>query len=154
MAAVCKQPPCIDIIDIAGTRLRTIEPVVSGVMLFKQPSVVAAGPNGTIFVTDRENKTLACLDLQGRVRFVYRGDEREELTDPRGACVDERGCVFLLDSNDVYVISSQGKQMSKVLSGLLKPKTISVGADNVMAVAMEEQGIVLFALNDMKGSHV
>ena len=152
VAGACKFPPSIDIVDITGRRLRTIEGEQNGVHIFKQPSFLAS-MNGNILVTDRQEKTLVCLDQAGEVKFVHKSTSKDEHSYPRGVCTDSQNRAYLVDGPNVNMLSSEGKQQCQLLTCLPDPRAITVGKDNLMAVSMDGRGVTFFTLSELKGPY-
>ena len=71
----CKYPPCVDIVDITGRRLRTIDQDQFGNQLFEMPGYLG-NLGGRIVVSDRSKKALICVDQLGEVVFNYTGEVR------------------------------------------------------------------------------
>ncbi|GFO05385.1 tripartite motif-containing protein 56 [Plakobranchus ocellatus] len=73
LACSCKYPPCVDIVDITGRRLRTIDQDQYGNQLFEMPGYLG-NLGGRIVVSDRCKKALICVDQLGQVVFTYTGE--------------------------------------------------------------------------------
>ena len=71
----CKYPPCVDIVDITGRRLRTIDSDSTGNQLFEMPGYLG-NVGGRIVVSDRAKKSLICVDQLGEVIWTYTGEVR------------------------------------------------------------------------------
>ncbi|KAK7490854.1 hypothetical protein BaRGS_00017910, partial [Batillaria attramentaria] len=145
-------PPSIDIVDITGRRLRTIDGESNGVTILKQPNFLAC-VNGNILVTDRQDKSLICMDQAGEVKFTFRGSTKDGLIGPQGVCTDQSGRAYLIDSGNVFLVSPEGKAMCKLLTGLPDPRAITVGPNNQMAVSMDGRGVTFFSLTELKGPY-
>ncbi|KAL8591027.1 hypothetical protein ACOMHN_002572 [Nucella lapillus] len=173
IAGACKFSPSVDIVDITGQRLRTIEGDQNGISIFKQPYLTGAmaewlkhrnsdpkvlRSRGNILVTDRQDHTLICLDKAGEIKFTYKdrsssrkkssGKEQQYM---RGVCADQQNRIFLVDGSGVFMLSPQGKQLCQVLSGLPEPRAITIGSDNILAVSMDGRGVTFFKLCELKG---
>ncbi|KAK7111639.1 hypothetical protein V1264_011240 [Littorina saxatilis] len=152
VAGACKFPPSVDIMDITGRRLRTIEGEQNGTVIFKQPNFLAT-MNGNILVTDRQENTLICMDQAGEVKFVYRSTNREEAAHVRGVCTDDQNRAYIVDGSNVFMVSREGKQQCQLLTCLPDPRAISVGKDNNMAVSLDGRGVTFFTLSELKGPY-
>ena len=154
IAGACKFPPSIDIVDITGRRLRTIEGERDGTVLFKQPSCLAS-LRGDLLVTDRQNRKVICLDQAGQVKFRYSAPplNKDEQRHLRGVCTDEEGRVYVVDGGSVLLLSAEGKQLCTLLSGLPDPRALSVGRNNILAVSMDGRGVAFFILTELKGPY-
>ncbi|XP_076460137.1 uncharacterized protein LOC143293114 [Babylonia areolata] len=159
VAGACKFPPSVDIVDITGRRLRSIEGDTDGVTLFTQPSGLAS-LHGNILVTDRQHRKLVCLDQAGEVKFVYKStttasssstsSSSEDQHYIRGLCTDRHDRILLVDGPNVLLLSQHGKLLCQVLTGLPDPRAITVGEDNVMALSMDGRGVTFFTLCELK----
>ena len=151
MAAACKFPPSIDIVDITGRRLRTIEGEMNGVSIFKQPTFLSS-MNEYILITDRQDKSLVCIDQGGEVKFVHK-TSKDSSSFPQGICTDEQNRAYLVDGPNVVMVSAEGKQLCQLLTSLPDPRAVTVGKDNLMAVSMDGRGVTFFTLAELKGPY-
>ena len=147
LACSCKYPPGVDIVDITGRRLRTIETDPLGEPLFEMPGYLAM--NGDcILVTDRAKKCLTCIDQEGKVVFIYRGEGEEKLAFPRGLCVDKQGRIYVADHDRgcVHLLSRTGMYLCQVMS-VPKPRTLCLDHnDKSLYLSNEGKGITFFNL--------
>lgn len=80
-----------------------------------------------IYISNHGNSTVMCCDFQGALQWTY--CDEEILVSPRGLTVDSFGNVYVAGqtSNNVVIISNDGKQYREILSeknGLCKPSAI------------------------------
>ncbi|XP_076458632.1 uncharacterized protein LOC143292327 [Babylonia areolata] len=151
LACSCKYPPGVDIVDITGRRLRSIEVNPQGEQLFEMPGYVAMNGDN-ILVTDRAKKCLTCVDQEGKVVFVYRGQGDERLEFPRGICVDRKGRIFVADHdrNCVHLLSGRGEYLCQVMS-VPKPRTLCLDHnDRTIYLSNEGKGITFFNLIEVE----
>ncbi|XP_076455779.1 uncharacterized protein LOC143290282 [Babylonia areolata] len=151
LACSCKYPPGVDIVDITGRRLRSIEEDHLGNQLFEMPTyLVMNGDN--IVVTDRAKKKVICVDQEGKVIFMYRGQGGEGLEYPRGICVDQQGRIFVADHDRgcVELLSKQGDYLCQVMAAP-KPRTLSLdNNDKTLYVSTEGKGLTFFNLIEVQ----
>lgn len=151
LACSCKYPPSIDIVDITGRRLRSIDENHLGEQLFEMPGYLAMNGDN-ILVTDRARKCLTCVDQEGNVVFVYRGQGEEMLEFPRGMCVDKQGRIFVADHDKgcVTLLSSRGEYLCQVLSAP-KPRTLCLDTHGmILYLSSEGKGITFFNLIEVR----
>ena len=151
LACSCKYPPGVDIVDITGRRLRSIEEDHLGEPLFEMPGYVAmSGYN--ILVTDRAKKCLTCVDQEGNVVFVYKGQGEEKLEFPRGMCVDRQGRIFVADHDKgcVTLLNARGEYLCQVMSAS-KPRTLCLDTNGmILYLSSEGKGITFFNLIEVQ----
>lgn len=104
----------IDIIDIQGQVLKTIDRNNAGENLFSWPRFLSTTPSGNILVSDRDQRSLLCVDQEGSVKWVYQAP-----ASPWGVSCHGEGSVYLcLDNNSVQVLSEGGRlQQSRFITG-------------------------------------
>ncbi|KAL8591044.1 hypothetical protein ACOMHN_015667 [Nucella lapillus] len=124
LACCCKYPPGVDIVDITGRRLRSIEEDHLGKQLFEMP-IYLAMKGDNILVTDRAKKSVICVNQEGKVIFVYKGLTDDLLEHPRGICVDRQGRIFIADHDRgvIELLSKQGDYLCQVMAAP-KPRTL------------------------------
>lgn len=151
LACSCKFPPGVDIVDITGRRLRSIEEDHLGKQLFEMPTYLAMNGDN-ILVTDRARKSLICVDQEGTVIFIYKGQGDETLEYPRGLCVDQQGRIFLADHDRgcVELLSKQGAYLCQILAAP-KPRTLALdNNDKTLYVSTEGKGLTFFNLIEVQ----
>jgi len=88
-----------------------------------QPSDIAVGPNGAIYLVDGVNNRILVLDNKGRMQFSFgkRGRGEGEFLHPLGIGISARGNVFVADTGNhrIQVFDAQGNflRMFPVKSG-------------------------------------
>jgi tripartite motif-containing protein 71 len=84
---------------------------------FNEPSGVAVGPDGTVYVADAWNGRIQKFDAKGKVLGEY-GGVRYSFYSPRNVAVDKAGNLYVADTGNsaVKVIDPSGKLL-RVLGG-------------------------------------
>ena len=109
---------------------------------FKEPSGVAVGPDGTVYVADAWNGRVQKFDAKGKVLGEY-GGVRYSFYSPRNVAVDRAGNLYVADTGNsaVKVIDPSGKVI-RILGG----KGSGGGKFNeVFGVAVNSRGEVFVA---------
>lgn len=133
---------CVDIIDSQAAVLMTLDKDTSGNSLFSWPRFLSTTTQGDILISDRDKKALLCVDLEGQVKWTYSTEAA-----PWGVSCHDSGSIYLcLDSNDVHVLSEEGRLMdNKFISrrdGVKVPYAIHASGDYI---AITEWGSNLFS---------
>ncbi|RUS77168.1 hypothetical protein EGW08_015075 [Elysia chlorotica] len=147
LALTCKFPPSIDVIDITGRKLRTIDTDVSGQPLFKVPQYVSSLYD-KVLVSDREARTLTCLDQHGGPVFTYSGSPDQELTDPKSVCASKNGRVFLVEGGEVWLLTAEGKLVNKIITEVGGARAITE-ENGTLCVAVDGKGVAFYKVIDM-----
>lgn len=109
---------------------------------FNEPSGVAVGPDGTVYVADAWNGRVQKFDAKGKVQGEY-GGGRYSFYSPRNVATDRNGNLYVADTGNsaVKVISPDGK-IAKVIGG----RGSSGGQFNeVFGVAVNSKGEIYVA---------
>ena len=103
--------------------------------LFMCPEYVAINNNDDIIISDFEKHCITVFDSQGRFLYRYgnRGRGPHDFNVPCGVCVDNEGCILVVDYNNrrVHKLSRDGQFEQFVLShvhGLRTPQAIAVNS--------------------------
>jgi tripartite motif-containing protein 71 len=87
--------------------------VVATASLFAQPTAVAVGPQGAVFVTDTNANRVDELSPRGRViaQWGSKGRGPGQFVSPEGIAVDAHGTIYVVDryNNRIEKLSPQGK---------------------------------------------
>ena len=119
---------------------------------FDRPNGIAAGEDGTIYVSDSNNLRLQALDPDGKVKWVYGkavnafdnfNKKPQEFELPRNITVGSDGNIYVIDSFDfnIKVISPKGKLLAEmgrrgVEDGTFNfPNGIAITGDKIIYVA-------------------
>lgn len=95
----------VDIIDSMASILKSVEKTDSGDDLFSWPRFLSATSDGEILVSDRDKRSLFCVDTQGRVKWTFPTN-----ASPWGVSCHQNGGVYLcLDNNEVQVLTETGR---------------------------------------------
>lgn len=124
--------------------LQTIQP--GGV---NQPSDVAVGPRGTLYLVDGVNNRVVVTGSDGTLQFTFgkKGSDPGELLHPLGIDISTDGKVFVADSGNhrVQVFSTEGEFLNKF------PVKTSSGenpADPVDVLALDRKNYLYISDND------
>ncbi|GFR92524.1 E3 ubiquitin-protein ligase TRIM71-like [Elysia marginata] len=147
LALTCKFPPSIDVIDITGRKLRTIDTDGSGQALFKVPQYVASLYD-KLLVSDREANTLTCVDQQGAAVFTFSGCSDQDLTDPKSVCASKNGRVFLVEGEEVWLLTAEGKLVNKLIKEIGGARAITE-ENGTLCVAVDGKGVAYYKVIDM-----
>jgi DNA-binding beta-propeller fold protein YncE len=83
-----------------------------------QPSDVAVGPQGRIYVLDGVNNRIKVFDQRGRYLYGFgrEGEKSGELRFPLGLDIDPGGRVYVADSGNhrIQILSSEGEYVSQI----------------------------------------
>jgi DNA-binding beta-propeller fold protein YncE len=86
---------------------------------FNQPTDLAVGKNGRIYVLDGVNDRVQVFDSRGNFLFLFGkpGSGNGELNRPVGLETDRQGRVYIADSRNhrVQVFDSEGKYINKII---------------------------------------
>ncbi len=119
---------------------------------FDRPNGIAAGKDGTIYVSDSNNLRLQALDPNGKVKWVYGkvvnafdnfNKQPQEFELPRNIAIGPDDNIYVVDSFDfnIKVISPKGKLLAEmgrrgVEDGTFNfPNGITVTQDKILYVA-------------------
>ena len=152
LACTCKYPPSVDIVDITGRRLRSIEENHLGEQLFEMPGYICMNGDA-ILVTDRAKKSLTCVDQEGSVLWVYKGQNEDERFEfPRGMAVDSKQRVLVADHDRccVHLISSKGEYLCQVMT-CNHPRTLCLDTHGqTLYLSTEGKSLTFFNLIEVQ----
>ncbi|KAK3756057.1 hypothetical protein RRG08_032980 [Elysia crispata] len=147
LALSCKFPPSIDVIDITGRKLRTIDTDGSGQPLFKVPQYVSSLYD-KILVSDREARTLTCLDQHGGPVFTFSSSSEQELTEPKSVCASKNGRVFLVEGEEVWLLTAEGKLVNKLIREIGGARAVTE-ENGTLCVAVDGRDVAYYKVIDM-----
>jgi sugar lactone lactonase YvrE len=115
---------------------------------FNQPTDVATGPNGDIFVNvghgARTPNKIMKFSRDGRFlkEFASTGAAIGQLNDPHGLVIDSRGNLVVIDrlNRRIQVFDSEGAPLRQI-NNLLRPSGLFLSKDDVLFVAEQESGV-------------
>jgi DNA-binding beta-propeller fold protein YncE len=97
---------------------------------FNQPSEVAVGKDGTVYILDGANNQIKLFNQEWEfVRAIGRaGEGNGEFRSPVGMDIDERGLVFVADTGNqrIQVFSGTGKYLRKIDLARWKARPVEV----------------------------
>ncbi len=112
---------------------------------FHQPTNLAFGPDGSLYVSDTLNARVQKLDRQGRVLQVIGslGEEVGEMVRPKGIAVDRDGRLYVADAatDSVQIYDSTGRLLLMLGGPGEGPGDLSLPAK----VALSYDGVACFA---------
>ena len=112
----------VRVLDKQGNQKRRLGINEDWSRLFSTPFYITVSTAGDkVFVSDWENNTVTCMKVDGSIIYQY-----EDLVGPRGLYCDDGDNILVCgrDSNNIKVITADGKNYSTVLSsqdGLKSP---------------------------------
>jgi DNA-binding beta-propeller fold protein YncE len=87
----------IDVLNMTGKIIRTIQPDDNGEDLFGYLTGIALSPDRqTLYVTDSLKQHMTSMTMDGKVKVIYKD---KALKDPRGITVDKHGYVYIRSWN-------------------------------------------------------
>jgi DNA-binding beta-propeller fold protein YncE len=121
---------------------------------FSQPTNLAIGPDGALFVSDTLNARVQKLDRQGRVLRVFgaRGRALGQMVRPKGIAVDREGRLYVADAaaETVLVFNREGHLLMLLGAPGLGRGDLSLPA----GVAISYQGVEHFQTHAAEGFEV
>ncbi|XP_071082893.1 uncharacterized protein [Haliotis cracherodii] len=88
---------CVDILDLDGHVLRSIQAEDIGQDLLQEPDFLCSTTDGNILVSDSGSKSLFCMTPYGAVVFVYSHTEATSRDRPGGVTVTTSGHISFVD---------------------------------------------------------
>ncbi|XP_046584628.1 protein wech-like isoform X2 [Haliotis rubra] len=132
LAASCKSPPCVDILDMSGHVLKSVCPDHEDGNILDRPKSLCTTRTGNILVSDGGTKCVLCLTPEGDVVFNYRPTGHTALKDPRGITSTSTGDILVTDFSQHRVIhlTESGQFVRNVMTsqnGARYPRGLCVG---------------------------
>ncbi|XP_052059493.1 uncharacterized protein LOC127700067 [Mytilus californianus] len=140
----CTRTSGLRTVDLSNESKGSIGSGLLGQSLFSYVTVF----NNNIIYTNDNLDTVTCCDFQGKIQWEFR--ERGVLRNPDGISVDKDGNVYVVGtgSNNVVVVSNDGKRHREILSsteGLEKPQALHYyQSTNSLLVANQQARAFLF----------
>ncbi|XP_048253343.1 uncharacterized protein LOC124111258 [Haliotis rufescens] len=110
LAAGSVSPPCVDILDMAGNVLRTLDPVTDGEILVSDPYFLSTTRQGNILVSccEEDAGRVLCLTPHGDVVFRYQPIQQWPCL--RGITETNTGHILVIECNVncVFQLSASG----------------------------------------------
>ncbi|XP_046326483.2 tripartite motif-containing protein 42-like [Haliotis rufescens] len=120
LAAGSGSPPCVDILDMAGNVLRTLNRVTDGGTLVSDPLFLSTTSQGYILVScsHAPRSHVLCMTPNGDVVFNYVPTGQHRAMNPCGITGTNTGDMLVVDdmSNKVVHLSSSGTWLRDVLT--------------------------------------
>jgi hypothetical protein len=103
--------------DKYGQPIRIINTAEQSNSVGSCPQYMTTDNYNRIIMTDTFDRSVKIFDQSGQFLQQF-GQEENQLTDPRGVCIDSRNNILVADcgSDTVHVYSSDGRYISKLLS--------------------------------------
>ncbi|XP_060582916.1 uncharacterized protein LOC132739257 [Ruditapes philippinarum] len=117
-------PATVKILDMSGKVLKTFDKDQHGKHLFNDPCFVTVSADNTvIYVSDTENNCVIGLNLDGKVKAIYKDDQ---LKRPHQLTADKSGAVFVCGhlSHNIHQLSSDLTKV-KILVGVTSPAGVA-----------------------------
>lgn len=145
-------PGKVEIINMAGTVVKSIKKDRAGEVTFKWPNYVALSPSmGETFVSDETVESVTRLTSNGEVKTVYKDSE---LKCPKGICVHKSSLVYVVGyvSNTVHQLDPDSGEFKTVLEqkdGIKKPLSVSYcELEDKIYIGMENSSVLkVFQMN-------
>ncbi|XP_060573361.1 uncharacterized protein LOC132731237 [Ruditapes philippinarum] len=121
-------PASIKILSMSGEVVKTFDKDDNGQKLFIKPWYLNVSPDNTmIYVSDRKEHTVTCLNYDGKVKAVYKDDQ---LKRPHQLAVDEYGSVYVcgFHSGNIHQLSSDLTKVKILVDkndGLDQPRSVA-----------------------------
>ncbi|XP_046563064.1 protein wech-like [Haliotis rubra] len=146
LAASSLVPPCVDILGMKGSVLKSFNPHDNG-NIFRYPANLCTTNTGHILVSDRASKGVACLTPKGETVFHYRPTGDTALKEPRGITSTSRGDILVTDSslNRVIHLTKSGEFVRNILTdedGIQDPVGVDIDGRGRVYVGLYNLGIV------------
>ena len=109
-----KDNPRLEILDLQGNVIKTIDKDGDGKKVFTYPRHVCVGNSGeVIYVSDKGANKVFCLTFDGRVKLVFTG-----ISDPQNVCAYSCGYLFVAGSHSrtVHMVTSDFSRSQEILS--------------------------------------
>ena len=140
-------PNGIDVISQCGNVLSSFNKLSATTTQIQCPLFISVISEKAILISDLGTNSLICCDLQGRVRFVHRGDGEFTLKYPRAVTHDNNGFIYVADekADTVYRFFPDGSLYDILLSkidGLDHPFGLCASAGNKLAVTEGSTGYI------------
>ncbi|XP_013414760.1 uncharacterized protein LOC106176753 [Lingula anatina] len=156
LAFVGDSTKAVTLVNINGAKLKTIAIDSQGNQLFDHPWFLTKTRKNVIVVSDNGKYCMCGLTLEGDVVFRYgrKGSgEGEEMSEPRGVCVDKLGNIMVADwvTHRVHLVSPDGKFIRDLVTkddGLQYPRGIEVDSDGHLVVTECKGKIQIFKYRD------
>ncbi|XP_053386240.1 E3 ubiquitin-protein ligase TRIM71-like [Mercenaria mercenaria] len=126
-------PVTVQVLDMSGRIVRTIDKDSMGKPLFTQPWYLAISPDHTtIYVSDSSRNTVPSMTFDGKVKAIYKDGQ---LNGPCQLTVDESGTVYVCGSgsNNVHQLSSDLNKVKILLNeshGMNYPVSVAYCQNN------------------------
>ncbi|XP_053386649.1 uncharacterized protein LOC128550836 [Mercenaria mercenaria] len=141
----------VQILDMSGHIIRTIDKDSMGKPLFTSPLYMAVSPdNTTIYVSDWSSDTVTSMTFDGKVKAIYKD---VQLSTPYQLTVDDPGSVYVCEihSNNVHQLSSDLTKVKILLNtshGMNQPvSVVHCNNGNKLYVGMRNRNIKVFNLS-------
>ncbi|XP_046346177.2 uncharacterized protein LOC124127995 isoform X2 [Haliotis rufescens] len=126
LAAGCRCPPCVDILDISGIVMRSVSRFNTGKNLICNPCYLCATDRGNILVSDACSHSVYCITPEGDVVFTYTPTGERRLRGPRGITNTSTGHILVADTraHRVVLLTPTGEFVRDLLTsqdGLQNP---------------------------------
>lgn len=120
-----------------GTEIQNISKDNKRQKLHKYPCYITENINGDICVSDLEQNAVVVVTASGKLRFLYRGDQKPEFS-PRGLCTDILGHILVCYTikEEVDLLDKDGRFLSLILNnqGIMFPLSECVDDENDLYV--------------------
>ncbi|XP_071079279.1 probable E3 ubiquitin-protein ligase MID2 [Haliotis cracherodii] len=118
LAAGCRDPPCVDILDVSGRVMRSVSRFNTGKNLICKPSFLCATDRGNILVSASGLGSVYCITPEGDVVFTYTPTGERRLGSSRGITTTSTGHILVADSlpHRVILLTPAGEFVRDLLT--------------------------------------
>ncbi|XP_067652628.1 E3 ubiquitin-protein ligase TRIM56-like [Haliotis asinina] len=129
----------VDILDMAGNVLKSMNPVNCGKEIIHSPSFLCTTRTGNILVSDDSSGCVLCLATEGDVVFTYPTSRHTTLGYPRGITSTSTGDILVADyyQHTVVHLTESGKFVRNILTkddGVSYPLSVCVDGPGLVYV--------------------
>ncbi len=141
--------------DVSGTYKRQFKPPLAKLGGGWQPLGLAFDAEGDLYVTDVSGPSSRVLSFKRSGKLLHKYGAAGQFAFPNGVAVDERGKVYVADSNNgrIVVFDKAGKNLTAVSTGsgserLGLPRGEAIEGNRLYVAATTDQSVQVFELHD------
>ncbi|XP_071078584.1 E3 ubiquitin-protein ligase TRIM56-like [Haliotis cracherodii] len=118
LAAGCRDPPCVDILDVSGRVMRSVGRFNFGKNLICNPSCLCATDRGNILVSDAGSQSVYCITPEGDAVFTYTPTGGSRLVGPQSITTTSTGHILVAGywAHKVVLLTPAGEFVRDLLT--------------------------------------